>query len=411
MENIKGIKKIILGLQLLFVAFGALVLVPLLTGLNPSIALFTAGVGTLTYHLITKRIVPIFLASSFAFIAPMIVSIKIYGVSATLGSLMLSGLVFIIFAIVIKINGQSVIDKYLPPVVIGPIIMVIGLKLAPVAINMAKSLDGSGKINNTALIISMISLATTILVVLKGKKLLSLIPILSGIVVGYIVSIFFGIVDFTKVVNAPWFSIPWVEAIKNNQWALPSFNLNSILLIVPVAIAPSLEHIGGIYAISNVANKDYTKNPGLHRSLTGDGIATSIAAFLGGPPCTTYAEVTGAIALLKIVDASLLRIAAVFAIILAFLGKLAAFLNTIPVPVMGGIMILLFGMITNIGIQTIVREKVDLQNPRNLVILAVVLVFGIGDMMIGTEQLNLSGIGLAGIMGMLLNIILPHKSE
>lgn len=409
MENLNLFKKIILGMQLLFVAFGALVLVPLLTGLNPSIALFTAGIGTLVYHLITKRIVPIFLASSFAFIAPMIVSMKTYGVSATLGSLMLSGLVFMLFAILIKVKGQNIIDKYLPPVVIAPIIMVIGLKLAPVAINMAKSLDGTGKLNNTALVISMISLATTILVVLKGKKLLSLIPILSGIIVGYVVSLFFGIVDFQKLVNAPWISVPWLDAIKSNQWALPTFNLNSILLIVPVAIAPSLEHIGGIYAISSVAEKDYTKNPGLHRSLFGDGVATSVAGFLGGPPCTTYAEVTGAIALLKIVDASLLRIAAVFAIILAFFGKLAAFLNTIPVPVMGGIMVLLFGMITNIGIQTIVREKVDLTQPRNLVIVAVILVFGIGDMMIGTEQLNLSGIGLAGIVGMLLNIILPKN--
>lgn len=405
------LKKILLGMQLLFVAFGALVLVPLLTGLNPSIALFTAGVGTLVYHLITKRIVPIFLASSFAFIAPMIVSLKIYGISATLGSLMLSGLVFILFAVLIKINGQQIIDKYLPPVVIAPIIMVIGLKLAPVAISMAKSLDGSGKLNNTALIISMISLATTIVIVLKGKKLLSLIPILGGILVGYIVSLFFGIVDFQKVITAPWVSIPWVTAIQNDQWAIPTFNINSILLIVPVAIAPSLEHIGGIYAISSVAEKDFTKNPGLHRSLFGDGLATSIAGFLGGPPCTTYAEVTGAIALLKIVDASLLRIAALFAIILAFFGKLAAFLNTIPVPVMGGIMVLLFGMITNIGIQTIIREKVDLTQPRNLVIVAIILVFGIGDMIIGTEKLNLSGIGLAGIVGIILNIILPKNKE
>lgn len=405
------LKKTILGMQLLFVAFGALVLVPYLTGMSPSIALFTAGLGTLIYHFVTKKVIPIFIASSFAFIAPIIVSMKTYGPAATMGSLMLSGIVFIIFAIIIKYKGVNIIDKYLPPIVIGPVIMVIGLKLAPVAINMAKSLDGSGKINNTALIISSVSLLTTIIVVLKGKKWLSLIPILSGIIVGYITSIFLGAIDFNKLINAPWFSIPWVDAIKNNQWAVPEFNIKSILLIVPVAIAPALEHIGDIFAISNVVGKDFTKEPGLHRSLTGDGIATSLAGFLGGPPCTTYTEVTGAVALLKIYDASLLRIAAVFSICLAFFGKLSAFLSSIPVPVMGGIMILLFGMIASIGIQTLIREKLDISQPRNLVIIAVILVFGIGDMVIGTETINISGIGLAGIAGMLLNIILPQTKQ
>lgn len=400
-------KKLILGMQLLFVAFGALVLVPLLTGLDPSIALFTAGIGTLTYHMITKRIVPIFLASSFAFIAPVIKSMHDYGTSATLGGLIASGFVFMLVSLIIKLKGTNIIEKFLPPVVIGPVIMSIGLKLAPTAVNMAKSFDGKGNINNLALLIAMVSLATTIIVVLRGKGILGLIPILLGVTVGYVLSIALGVVNFKPVMDAPWFALPWIQAVKNGSWAVPTFNLSAILLIVPVAIAPVIEHVGGIFAISNVAGKDYIQEPGIHRSLLGDGLATSIAGLLGGPPCTTYAEVTGAIALLKIVDASLLRIAACFAIFLAFFGKLGAVLKTIPTPVMGGIMVLLFGMITNIGIQTLMREKVDLSKARNLVIVAVVLVFGIGDMAIGSDQLSLSGIGLAGVTGLILNIILP----
>lgn len=411
METTHPARKIILGIQMLFVAFGALVLVPLLTGLDPSIALFTAGVGTLIFHFITKNSVPVFLASSFAFIAPIQFGIKEFGLAATLGGLASAGVVYMILALLIKIRGTKVIEKYLPPIVTGPVIMVIGLKLAPVAVNMAKSFDGVGTLDYNAVIIALITLATTITVVIKGKGMIGLIPIFIGIVTGYIVSILFGVVDFDAIKNASWFAIPWIEASANGLFVFPEFNLAAILFILPVAIAPAIEHVGDLVAISSVTGKDYIKKPGLHRTIMGDGVATSIASFLGGPPNTTYSEVTGAVALLKKFDPVLMRIAAVFAIFLAFFSKLGAFLKTIPVPVMGGIMVLLFGMIAAIGIKSLASNKVDLNNPRNLVIVAVILIFGIGDMVLGYGDFQLAGIGLAGIIGVVLNILLPNKTE
>ncbi len=402
-------KRFVLGLQMLFVAFGALVLVPLLTGLDPSIALFTAGLGTIVFQFITKTKVPVFLASSFAFIAPIQIGIKEFGINATLGGLVSVGLVYLILAGLVKLRGTAVIEKYLPPVVTGPVIMVIGLKLAPVAVSMTKNFSGSGDVQWQAVLIAVIALITTILVVLLGKGMLGLIPIFMGIVVGYIVSIFFGAVDFTPVKEAAWFSIPWVSAIENGAYGLPVFDIAAILFILPVAIAPAIEHVGDVVAISSVTGKDYVEDPGLHRTLAGDGIATSIAAFLGGPPNTTYSEVTGAVALLKIFDPILMRIAAIAAIALAFLGKLGAILKTIPVPVMGGIMVLLFGMIAAIGISTLIRNKTDLGKARNLVIVAVILVFGIGDMALGFGKFQLAGIGLAGVVGVVLNMIIPDK--
>ncbi len=402
-------QNIVLGMQMLFVAFGALVLVPLLTGLDPSIALFTAGAGTLIFHLVTKGSVPVFLASSFAFIAPIKVGIVEYGLGATLGGLVAAGLVYLVMALVIKIKGPEIIHKYLPPVVTGPIIMVIGLKLAPVAVKMARSFDGSGNFDGTAMIIAAVSLVTVITVVMKGRGMLGLIPILSGIIVGYLTSILLGKVNMQPVFEAQWFSVPWTAAMKCGRYCFPVFDWGAIAFILPVAIAPAIEHVGDVITISSVAKKDFLKDPGLHRTLAGDGIATAFAAFLGGPPNTTYSEVTGAIALLKKPDPLLLRIAAVFAIFLAFLGKFGAILQTIPVPVMGGIMILLFGMIASIGIQTLVKNKVDLSISRNLVITAVVLVAGIGDMELGFGQFKLAGIGLAGLIGVFLNLVLPYS--
>lgn len=411
METIHPARKIILGLQMLFVAFGALVLVPLLTGLDPSIALFTAGIGTLIFHFVTKNSVPVFLASSFAFIAPIQFGIKEFGLAATLGGLASAGAVYMFLAMLIKIRGTKIIEKYLPPIVTGPVIMVIGLKLAPVAVDMAKSFDGSGNLDLTAVFIALVTLAATITVVVKGKGMIGLIPIFIGIVVGYITSYLLGVVSFKAINEASWFAIPWIEASANGLFELPVFNIEAILFILPVAIAPAIEHVGDIVAISSVSGKDYIEKPGLHRTIFGDGIATSVAAFLGGPPNTTYSEVTGAVALLKRFDPLLMRIAAFFAIFLAFFAKLGAFLKTIPVPVMGGIMILLFGMIAAIGIKSLITNKVDLDKPRNLVIVAVILVFGIGDMVLGYGDFKLAGIGLAGIIGVLLNILLPNKSE
>jgi len=412
MENQSSGRNFIVGVQLLFVAFGALVLVPLLTGLDPSIALFTAGVGTLVFQLITKSKVPIFLASSFAFIAPIQIGINTYGVAATLGGLASAGILYLLLGGLVKLRGIQVIERYLPPIVTGPVIMVIGLQLAPVAVGMTQNFSGSGdEVNYLAVLIALITLVTTIIVVLKGKGLLSFIPIVIGIVVGYIVSIIFGVVDYTAIHKASWLSIPWTEALKNGSYAFPVFDLKAILFILPVAIAPAIEHVGDILAISAVTKNDYLKEPGLHRTLSGDGIATTIASLLGGPPNTTYSEVTGAVALLKMYNPILMRIAAVTAIALAFLGKLGAILRTIPVPVMGGIMVLLFGMIAVIGMQTLIRNNVDLSNSRNLVIAAVILVTGIGDMAITYGEFTLSGIGLAGIIGVLLNIVLPQPKE
>jgi len=305
---------------------------------------------------------------------------------------------------VIRIKGSGFLRKYLPPVVTGPVIMVIGLVLAPVAVGMANgSIGGNGVTTATALTISLISLAVTVIVSIFGKGMLKLIPILCGIVVGYVVSIFFGIVNFDAVINAPWFRIP--------SFVAPEWNFNAILYIVPVAIAPAIEHFGDILAIGSISGKDYVKDPGVENTMLGDGVATSVASLLGGPPNTTYSEVSGAVALTKAFNPAIMTWAAICAILLSFVGKIGAFLSTIPSPVMGGIMILLFGMITTIGINTLVRAKEDLAKSRNLVIVSLILVCGIGGMKLSAGAISIEKIGLAGILGLLLNIILPDKSE
>ncbi len=405
----KTFNQIILGAQMLFVAFGALVLVPLLTGLDPSIALFTAGIGTLIFQGITKRSVPIFLASSFAFIAPIQFGIQQFGLGETLGGLASASIIYLILSAFVKYEGIHVIEKYLPAVVTGPVIMVIGLKLAPVAVGMTKNFTGGTEVDFVAILVALFSLSVTIFVVLKGKGIFSLIPIICGIFSGYVVSIILGKVNFQPIFDAAWFSIPWVEAMKLGTYEFPKFDLGAILYILPVAIAPAIEHVGDLVAISEASGKDYLEEPGLHKTLLGDGIATMLASFLGGPPNTTYSEVTGAVALLKRFEPILMTIAAFFAIGLAFLGKLGAVLKTIPIPVMGGIMVLLFGMIAAIGIASLVKNNVDMSKSRNLVIVAVILVFGIGDMSLGYGNFQLAGIGLSGIVGVLLNILLPNK--
>jgi uracil permease len=393
------------GAQMLFVAFGALVLVPLLTGLNPNVALFTAGAGTLLFQLVTKRSVPIFLASSFAFIAPIIYGVQTWGISGTMCGLAAAGILYIIISICIGAFGTAFLHRILPPVVVGPVIMVIGLILAPVAVFMAmgKTGDGSAVLvpQNRAMIVSVITLATTILVSLSGKGMLRLIPILIGILVGYAVSFPMGLVNFDTVSEAAWFAIP--------GFVLPKWNPQAILYIVPVAIAPAIEHFGDILAIGNVTGKDYLKNPGIHRTMLGDGLATSLASILGGPPNTTYSEVTGAVALTRMYNPVVMTWAAIFAIALAFVGKIGALLQTIPVPVMGGVMLLLFGAITVVGLNTLVKAGDDLTEPRNLIIVAIILVAGIGGMTISVNEFTLRGIGLAGIVGVVLNLILPKS--
>ncbi|NQY88709.1 MAG: uracil-xanthine permease [Colwellia sp.] len=401
------IKNSLLGAQMLFVAFGALVLVPILTGLDPNVALFTAGIGTLIFQLVTKRQVPIFLASSFAFIAPISYGVATWGIASTMSGLVAAGLFYMLLSFIIAWRGDGVVHKLLPPVVVAPVIMVIGLNLAPVGVNMALGKTGDGAIQlidaDIALLISMLTLATTVAVSLLAKGLLKLIPILCGLIVGYILSLSFGIVDFSTVAQSPWFAIP--------NFVFPEFHWQAILFILPIAIAPAVEHIGDITAISNITGKDFLKNPGLKKTLLGDGLATSAAAMLGGPPNTTYSEVTGAVALTKSFNPVIMTWAAVFAILLAFLGKTGAVLSTIPVPVMGGIMVLLFGTIAVVGLKTLITAQVDLGKTKNMAIVAVVLVFGLGGMQFDLGSFQLEGIALAAISAILLNLLLPEEKE
>ena len=391
------------GAQMLFVAFGALVLMPLLTGLDTSVALFTAGIGTLLFQLITKRQVPIFLASSFAFIAPILYGVQTWGIPSTMGGIMAAGVVYVMLGALVKVRGTDFIHRLLPPVVVGPVIIIIGLGLAPVAVNMALGKSGDGSLTlvdtNIALFISLASLCTTIAVAIFAKGLLRVMPILAGIIVGYGLSLAFGIVDFAVVTAASWIAIP--------KFVAPEFNWHAIAFMIPVAIAPAVEHIGDILAISNVTGKDFMKKPGLHRTLTGDGIATIAAAAFGGPPNTTYSEVTGAVTLTRNFDPKIMTWTAITAITLAFVGKLGALMQTIPVPVMGGIMCLLFGSIAAVGLNTLIRNHVDLSEPRNLSIVGVTLVFGIGGMAFGIGSFSLTGISLCGIVAITMNLLLP----
>ena len=391
------------GSQMLFVAFGALVLMPLITGLDPNVALFTAGIGTLIFHLVTKNQVPVFLASSFAFIAPILAAKSEFGLPATLGGLVAAGFVYMLLAGAVKLKGTGFIDRLLPPVVIGPVIMAIGLGLAPVAANMAMGKAGDASVQlvpyDTALMISLPALLTTLVVAVLGRGIFRLVPILAGVAVGYGLAVFFGAVDFAGVAAAPWLAMP--------AFVAPELHWGAILFILPVAIAPAIEHIGDVLAISTVTGKNYLKQPGLHRTLLGDGLATSAAGLLGGPPNTTYSEVTGAVMLTKNFNPRVMLWAAVIAIVLAFIGKFGAVLQSIPVPVMGGILCLLFGSIAVVGLNTLIRHQVDLSEARNLVIVAVTLVFGIGGMVIGAGDVSLKGISLCGIVAILLNLLLP----
>ncbi len=396
-------RQILAGAQMLFVAFGALVLMPLITGMDPNVALFTAGLGTLLFQLVTRRQVPVFLASSFAFIAPIIAAKGEFGLPAVLGGVVAAGLVYVLLGFAVRIKGAGFIDRLLPPVVIAPVIISIGLALSPVAVNMAMGKSGDGATElvpyGTAMLISMPALLTTLLVAVLGKGLFRLVPILAGVFVGYSLALAFGVVDTSGMLAAPWLAVP--------NFVAPEFHLGAILFMVPVALAPAIEHIGGVVAIGGVTGNNYLKNPGLHRTLLGDGLATSAAGLFGGPPNTTYAEVTGAVMLTKNYNPKIMTWAAAFAIVLAFIGKFGAALLSIPVPVMGGILCLLFGSIAVVGLSTLIRHQIDLSEARNLIIVSVTLVFGIGGMVVGNGEFSLSGISLAAIVALLLNVLLP----
>ena len=387
------LQKTVVGAQFLFVAFGATVLVPLLVGMDPSVALLTAGVGTLIFHAITKGKVPVFLGSSFAFIAPIIKATELFGLPGALSGLVAVGAVYGIMSLLIRLRGVGFITRLFPPVVVGPVIMLIGLSLAGTGVNMAKS--------NWALAIT--ALLTTVIVSLFGKGLLKLIPIFAGIVVGYIAAIIFGLVDFQPIIDASWFALP--------AFVRPDFCWEAIIFMAPVAIAPVIEHIGDIYAINEVTGEDYVNDPGLHRTMLGDGVACVAASLMGGPPVTTYSEVTGAISLTKIADPAVIRIAGVFGILFSVLGKVSALLKTIPEAVLGGIMLLLFGTIASVGVNTLVKNRVDLGNTRNLVIASLILTLGIGGAELAFGSITIGGIGLSAVVGVILNLIIPKSKE
>ena len=328
-------------------AFGATVLVPLLVGLDPSTALFTAGIGTLLFHLVTKGKVPIFLGSSFAFIAPIIKATELYGLAGTLSGMVGVALVYFVMSALVKWQGIRLIERLFPPVVIGPVIILIGLSLAGTGVNMAKE-------NWT---LALLSLLTAVVVSIRAKGLLKLIPIFCGIIVGYVAALVFYDVDLSGVRDAAWLGFP--------QFVFPKFSWEPILFMMPVAIAPVIEHIGDVYVVNTVTGKDYVKDPGLHRTLLGDGLACLCAGLLGGPPVTTYSEVTGAMSLTKVTNPQVIRIAAVTAILFSVIGKVSALLKSIPSAVLGGIMLLLFGTIACAGIANLVNNCIDLSRTRS----------------------------------------------
>ena len=417
-NHLSAFQKGVIGVQFLFVAFGSTVLVPLLVGLDPSTALLTAGIGTLIFHLVTKGIVPIFLGSSFAFIAPIIKASELYGMAGALSGMVAVGAVYGLMSLLVKLRGTDFIKKLFPPIVIGPVIILIGLSLAGSGVKMASE----------NWVLALISLITAVIVSLKGRGLLKLIPIFCGIIVGYLVALLFYNVDTAPIKEAAWFALP--------QFVTPDFSWAAIIYMVPAAIAPVIEHIGDVYAVNSVAGKDFVKNPGLHRTLLGmtaaglickegggqvavarvrqkndDGLACVFAGLVGGPPVTTYSEVTGAVSLTKVTNPAVIRIAAVTGIVFSVFGKISALLKSIPASVLGGIMLLLFGTIASLGMSNLIQNKVDLSNTRNMIIVSLILTFGIGGAAFEWGNFSMSGIGLAALLGVILNLILPTKES
>lgn len=397
------LKLAVSGAQILFEAFGAMVLVPLLTGLNPALALLGAGIGTLLFQAVTKFKVPVFLGSSFAFIAPIIYSIAEWGLPSTMFGLFAAGFMYFVFAALIKWRGLAAVHRLLPPVVIGPVIMVIGLSVAVVASQMAMGQAGGEQVVDytLSLILSGFTFAVTVVVSVFGSKMMKLIPILIGVAAGYAAAWVLGLADTAPIAAAPWFAVPHFET--------PQINWQAALFMLPVAIAPAIEHIGGVMAIGKVTGNDYAKDPGLDKTLAGDGLGVCAAGLIGGPPVTTYGEVTGAVMITKNSNPYIMTWAAVFAICMAFFGKFNAFLASIPLPVMGGIMILLFGTIASLGLKTLIDARVDLMRPKNLVIVSSVLTTGVGGMVIKFGTVSFAGVGLCAILAIVLNRLIPDE--
>lgn len=387
-------KMLTLGMQHAFTMFGATVLVPIITGLDISVSLFMAGVGTLLFHLITNGRVPAFLGSSFAFIAPMLAVTAAHGIEYARGGIVVAGLIYLVLAGLIAVFGADKVVRFFPPVVTGPIIIVIGLKLAPVAIDMA-----SGD-----WLLAGIAFCVVTAVSVYGKGFLKVVPVIIGLITSYLVAVMLGRVDFSPIANAGYFGIP--------AFSMAKFNLDAVFTVAPLALATMVEHIGDVLAIGATVEEDFMENPGLHRTLIGDGVATALSAMVGGPANTTYSENTGVLALTRAWDPKIMRIAAVFAIILGLIPKLGAVISTIPTAVIGGLSIILFGMIASIGGRTLVEHQVDLTKSRNLIISAVIMVLGLGGasfpIALGALNINIEGMALAAVVGIVLNIILPE---
>lgn len=407
-EKVVGNAKFILGIQHVLAMFGATVLVPFLTGLNPSIALISAGVGTLIFHLCTKRIVPVFLGSSFAFIGALTLVLKNEGIGAIKGGVIAAGLIYVIMSFLVKTFGVEKIKSFFPPIVTGPIIMLIGLRMSPTALNMAGY--ANGKFDTKSLIVAFSVILTMVSITMMKKSFLRLIPILAAVIVGYIVATILGMVDFSVVSQAKWIGLSTEAA--SDLFTMPSMSLTGIIAIAPIALVVFIEHIGDITTNGAVVGKDFFKDPGIHRTLLGDGLATIAAGFLGGPANTTYGENTGVLAVTGVYDPAILRIAACYAIILGFIGKFGILLQTIPLPVMGGVSVILFGMIASVGVRTVVDAQLDFGNSRNLIISSIIFVLGIAvDNISIWQTVSVSGLALAAFSCVVLNKILPKDRE
>lgn len=397
-----------LSIQHMFSMFGSTVLVPILVGLNPGIALFSSGVGTLMYILITKGKIPAYMGSSFSFIVPMIVLMKTVGYPGIAQGTIAVGCVYLVVSLVVSMIGSDWIDRLLPPVIVGPIIMVIGLSLAGTAAKDA-TINAAGHYDLKFFVVALLTLLVTIAFNMFMKGFLGLIPILLGIVVGYVIAVLFGIVDFTPVLHAHWLSLPAFQIPFVNY--KPKLYWGAILSMAPIAFVTMTEHMGHIMVLNQLTERNFFKDPGLNHTLAGDGTASIIAGFVGGPPVTSYGENIGVLAITKVHSVYVLAGAALFAIIFGFIGKLSALIETIPKPVIGGISFLLFGVIASSGLRVLIDNRVDFDKKRNLMIASVILVIGIGNADLQLGQYQFSGLAVAAVLGIILNLILPKEAR
>jgi uracil permease len=399
-----------LSLQHMFSMFGSTVLVPLLVGLNPGIALFSSGVGTLLHILITQRKIPAYMGSSFAFIIPMVALMKTTGYPGVATGVISVGIVYLIVALIVGLIGTGWIETLLPPIVVGPIIMVIGLSLSGSAAESATLLNG--KYDIRVFLVAMLTLGVTIFFNMYMRGFLGLIPILLGIVVGYIVAVMVGLVNFQPVADAAWFALPDFDIPFLDY--KPIIHWDAILVMAPIALVTITEHLGHLMVLDDLTGRDYIKDPGLHRTLAGDGMASLFAGLVGGPSVTSYGENIGVMAITKVHSVYVLIGAATFAILFSFVGKLSALIQSIPGAVTGGVSFLLFGVIAASGLRIIVENKIDFNLKRNLMISSSVLVIGIGNAYLqlghGNSIVQFSGVAIATVLGIVLNLILPDKA-